>query len=314
MPKAHITGSFVAMITPFNRDGGVDYEGFRDLLQFQAAHGTSAVLIMGSTGEVSMLSTEERHEIVRRTIKHRTGSMKFFYGCTGASTQGTIDYVVQAAGEGADGAIIAVPSYICPSEADSVQYFLDVADASPMPIGIYNNPPRVKTDLSAQAILRLAQHPNIIVDKEATSRTGQIAQIAAGDPDMALMCCDSPNLGLVIPVMALGGQGTANMTGNILPAELAVISKPWEAYDDAMACRAAWLKNLPMLHYTYSAINPVAVKSLLRAMGMPAGDLRRPLTLLEGEPLQQGLDIIRDLGVAGKYGYRLPGVGRVAAV
>ena len=313
MPTALVTGSFVATITPFDRDGGVDYEGFRDLLAFQEAHGTSAVLIMGSTGEVSMLTPEERHEIVRRTIRHRTGAMKYFYGCTGASTRATIDYVRQAAAEGADGAIVAVPAYICPSEEDSVRYFLEVADASPIPIGIYNNPPRVKTDLSAEAVLRLARHPNIVLDKEATSRPGQIARIAAGRPDMALMCCDSPNLGLVVPVMALGGHGTANMTGNILPAELATISRPWESYDDALACREAWLSSLPMLHYAYSAVNPVALKSLLRAVGMPGGDLRRPLTLLEGAPLARGLDCLRALGVADKYGYRLPGVSRAAA-
>jgi 4-hydroxy-tetrahydrodipicolinate synthase len=159
----------------------------------------------------------------------------------------------------------------------------------------------------------MAEHPNMVLVKEATSRVGQIAKLCAAKPDMGIMCCDSPNLGLTISVMALGGQGTANMTGNILPRELATISKPWRDFNDAMNCRAAWLKNLPMLHYTYSEINPVALKSVMRAVGLPAGDLRRPLTLLEGPRLQEGLDIIRDLGVAEAYGYKLPGAPRAAA-
>ncbi len=307
MAKLRIEGSFVALITPFNRDGAIDFEGFRTLLDFQARHGTAAVLIMGSTGEVSMLSPEERRRIVSGTVKHKTGDMLHYYGCSGPSTEGTIENVRFAAAEGADGAIIAVPSYICPSEADSVRYFLDVADASPIPIGIYNNPPRVKTDLGADAVLRLAQHPNIVVDKEATSRVAQIAQLCAARPDMSLMCCDSPNLGLVVPLMALGGHGTANMTGNLIPQELAVISTPWRDYADATACRDTWLRMLPLFHFTYSAINPVPVKSLMAALGLPAGDLRRPLTALEGDALQRGIDLVRELGVADKYGFTLRG-------
>ncbi|MDP6344993.1 MAG: 4-hydroxy-tetrahydrodipicolinate synthase [Alphaproteobacteria bacterium] len=305
MSKMKLAGSFVALITPFNRDGGPDFEGFRTLLQFHRQHGTSAVLIMGSTGEVSMLSPEERHQIVRETLKHKTDDMKLFYGCTGANTQATIDYVAQAAAEGADGAIIAAPAYICAPNADIVRFFLDVADAATIPIGIYNNPPRVQTDLTAQEILRLAEHPNIVVNKESTTRSGQVAQVAAGRPDMALMCCCSPNLGLVVPTMALGGHGTANMTGNLIPEEMAVISTPWRDDGDAERCREAYLRNLPMLHFAYSAINPVAVKSLMRAIGMPAGELRRPLQPLEGQALQAGLDVVRELGLDKKYGYSL---------
>ena len=313
MAKERIEGSFVALITPFNKDGTVDFEGFRTLLAFQEEHGTAAVLIMGSTGEVSMLTPEERRRIISETVKFKTGRMRFYYGCTGSSTAGTIAYVRFAGAEGADGAIIAVPAYICPPEDDAVRYCLEVADAGDIPIGFYNNPPRVKTDVSAEGILRMAEHPRITLLKEATARVGQIARLCAAKPDIALMCCDSPNLGLVVPLMALGGHGTANMTGNILPRELAVISKPWHSYEDAVACREAWLGNLPMLHYTYSEINPVALKSLMKAVGLPAGDLRRPLTMLEGPRLGEGIDILRGLGVAGTYGYKLPGAGRAAA-
>ena len=91
MSRQKIEGSFVALITPFNADGGVDYEAFRALLEFQEKHGSSAVLIMGSTGEVSMLSAEERREIIVRTARFKTGRLKLFYGCTGNNTETTID-------------------------------------------------------------------------------------------------------------------------------------------------------------------------------------------------------------------------------
>lgn len=303
MTGRKLEGSFVALITPFNQDGSVDFEGFRTLLQFHEENGTSAVLIMGSTGEVSMLTPEERHQIVSETMRYRTGKMPFFYGCTGPSTQATIDYVEHAAKEGADGAIIAAPAYVCAPNEDIVQYFLEVADSSAIPIGIYNNPPRIKTDLTADEILRLAEHPNIVINKESTARVAQVAQLCAAKPDMSLMCCCSPNLGLVIPLMALGGDGTANVAGNIIPREMAVISKPWRDYEDAINCREAWLANLPMLHFAYSAINPVAVKSLMRAVGLPAGPLRAPLRELEGATLQPGLELVRTLGLDRKYGY-----------
>ncbi|CAH1693647.1 Dihydrodipicolinate synthase [Hyphomicrobiales bacterium] len=304
---AHIKpkGSFVALITPMNADGSVDYEGFQTLLSWHESNGTEAVLIMGSTGEVSMLSPEERREIISRTAKMKTGKMLFYYGCTGNNTQTTIDYVRYAKAEGGDGAIIAAPAYICADNAAITDYVWEVCDAVDFPIGFYNNPPRVTTDLHWTNILKLAKHPNMVVLKESTTRVGQVAQVCAAKPDMAIMCCCSPNLGLVIPTMALGGHGTANMTGNIIPQEMAVISKKWENGDDAFACREAWLRNLPMLHFAYSAINPVAIKSLMRVIGLPAGPLRKPLQAVPADHLQIGLNIVRDLGLEERYGFRI---------
>ena len=98
---------------------------------------------------------------------------------------------------------------------------------------------------------------------------------------------------------------TANMSGNLIPQEMAVISTPWTRWDHAVACREAWLTNLPMLQFTYSAINPVAVKSLMQAVGLPAGPLRKPLKPIAPDHLARGLAICRDLGLDKKYGYTL---------
>ncbi len=313
MAQAHLTGSFVALITPFNQDGSIDWEGFRTLLQFQADHGTAAVLIMGSTGEVSMLSPEERRQIIVRTPKMKPAGLVLYFGCTGNNTQTTIDYLRFAEAEGADGAILAAPPYIAASEADIEAYFLAVADSVDMALGIYNNPPRVQTDLHHEALLRLFEHPNYVVLKESTSRVGQVGRVLAAAPDAAVMCCDSPNLGLVVPTMALGGHGTANMTGNIAPRELAAISEPWTAPGASGRFRQAYLRNLPLLHYTYSAINPVAVKSLMAAVGLPAGPLREPLKALAGPRLQEGIDIVAALGLAETYGYATPDAMKIVA-
>src|SRR5574342_306786 len=163
MSKMVIKGSFVALITPFNRDGKVDFGAFRTLLKFQEDHGSAAILIMGSTGETSMLTPEEKQSIIVETAKMKSGKMPFFYGCTGNNTQATIANVRFARENGADGAILAAPAYICAPEEDIERFFLEVADATDLPLGIYNNPPRVGTDLGSEALLRLFKHPHYVV-------------------------------------------------------------------------------------------------------------------------------------------------------
>ena len=313
MPRKLLTGSFVAMITPFNKDGSVDFAAFRTLLKFQQEHGTSAVLIMGSTGETSMLSPEEKKKIIVETAKMKTPEMPIFFGCTGNNTETTVANVRFARDNGADGAILAAPAYICAPEDDIERFFLDVADATDLALGIYNNPPRVKSDLSWEHLLRIFKHPNYVVHKELTARVGQVAQVLAGKPGVSVMCCDSPNLGLVVPTMSLGGHGTANMTGNIAPAELATISTPWTSYAQAESFKTTYLKLLPLLHFTYSAINPVAVKPLMKALGLPAGDLRKPLSGLDGEALAKGVRIVQELGLDKRYGYKVGPLSAVAA-
>jgi len=313
MRGSKLTGSFVALITPFNKDGSVDFAAFRTLLAFQQEHGTAAVLIMGSTGETSMLSPEEKKRIIIECAKMKTARMPIFFGATGNNTESTIANVRFAKENGADGAILAAPAYICAPEADLERFFLDVADATELPLGIYNNPPRVKSDLTWEHLLRIFKHPNYVVHKESTARVGQVAQVLAAKPDVSVMCCDSPNLGLIVPTMSLGGHGTANMTGNISPAELATISTPWSSYREAEDFRSTYLRMLPLLHFTYSAINPVAVKSLMKALGLPAGDLRRPLTTLDGAALAKGVRIVQELGLDKRYGYKVSPVSAVAA-
>ena len=303
MAKMRIEGSFVAIVTPFNRDGSIDFAAFRTLIDWQKSHGSAALLFMGSTGEPSMFSPEERKSVVVETAKMKPAGMKFFYGCTGSNTDTTIANVKFARDNGADGAILAAPAYICAPEDDIEQFFLEVADATDLPLGIYNNPPRVNTDLHWDHLLRIFRHPNYVIHKESTTRVGQVAQILAARPDVTVMCCDSPNLGLVVPTMSLGGHGTANMGGNIIPSEMAVISKPWNSYTEAEGFKDMYLRVLPILHYNYSVINPVAIKSLMYAVGLPVGKLRKPLRNYEGEALAKGLRIVKDLGLDKKYGY-----------
>lgn len=301
MQKLKITGSFVATVTPFDRHGAIDFGAWQVLIDRQKSHGTRAMLFMGSTGEPTLLSSEEKQRIVVETVKRRPDGMAFFYGCTGATSEEVIERVRFAQNSGADGAIIAAPPYLCAPEADIEQFFMEVADAVDLPIGIYNNAPRVKTDLHWEQLLRLFRHPNIVIHKESTARVAQVAQILAAKPDVSVMCCDSPSLGLVVPTMALGGHGTANMSGNIAPAEMAAMSRPFGANGEAAGFRDEYLRLLPLLHFNYSATNPIAIKSLMRASGLPVGALRKPLRELDPKHIERGLQLLRDLEIDRRY-------------
>ena len=303
MAKLRIEGSFVAPVTPFDRKGEIDFGAWRTLIAHQSEHGTRALLFMGSTGEPSLLTAVEKRRVVVETVKMRPAGMAFFYGCTGATAEQVIENVRFAQANGADGAIIAAPPYVCAAEADVEQFYLEVADAVDLPLGIYNNPPRVKTDLQAEHLLRLFRHPNIVIHKESTTRVAQVAQILAARPDVAVMCCDSPNLGLIVPTMALGGHGTANMSGNVAPAEMARLSRPWTGAGEPADFRENYLRLLPLLHFHYSAVNPVALKSLMKACGLPVGELRRPLRALDAAAVAAGMRIVKALGLDTKYGY-----------
>ncbi len=229
----------------------------------------------------------------------KTAKMPIFFGCTGNNTDQTIANVKFAKDNGADGAILAAPAYICAPEADIEQFFLDVADATDLPLGIYNNPPRVKSDLHWDHLIRIFKHPNYVVHKESTGRVGQVAQVLAAKPTVSVMCCDSPNLGLVVPTMSLGGHGTCqhDRQHRACRASRHHLRRRGRATSEAEGFKQAYSRLLPLLHYTYSAINPVAVKSLMKALGMPAGDLRKPLTGLEGEALAKGVRIVQELGL-----------------
>ncbi len=189
MAKLRLEGSFVALITPFNRDGSIDFEAFRALIRFQRENRTRAILFMGSTGESSMLAPEEKKALIVQTAKMKPAGMHFFYGCTGNNTDSTIANLRFAKDNGADGAILAAPAYICAPEEDLVDFFIEVADAVELPLGIYNNPPRVKSDMHWDQLLRIFKHPNYVVHKESTTRVGQVAQLIAAKLEIGHDAC-----------------------------------------------------------------------------------------------------------------------------
>jgi 4-hydroxy-tetrahydrodipicolinate synthase len=298
------TGSWVAMPTPYNADGSIDFGGFKTLIDRQIQYGTSELFIMGSAGENTLLSLEERRQIVPRIVKMTKGRIPTFFGSTLPSTDGSVALAKFCEAEGADGLIFTVPAYLLPPQSAVLEYFRACMGAVKIPVGVYNNPTRVGVHLEVDTLVALAdEFPNFIVDKEAMPSVGQLVQVKRRLGDrLNILCCDYPKYSIVLPTLAVGGNGTANIGGNIIPEEMARLSRPWTNFDQVEESRKLYLHWCPLIDALYWFSNPIVIKAALKILGLPSGGIRRPYPELEGEKLQQLKQLMTEMGVVAKYG------------
>ena len=286
-------GSWVAIVTPFTDNGSVDLGVMRELVDFQAANGTGTLLILGSTGEPTTLTIEEKKTIVKDMARYCKGKIHAFFGVTHGDTEKTIDLARFAQEQDADGVVVVVPPYLCPNQASVLQYLIDVCMSVDIGVGLYNNPARVVANIDPDTVITLFNSvPNLVADKEAMPNVGQIATIQEGTGgELPILCCDSPAYALTLPVLALGGVGTANVTGNVHPRAMADMSKPWKNFEDVERTRRIYFEILPLMEACYAATNPVAVKTFVRLLGFPVGHCKRPM-LDVGPEIQSAMKLL----------------------
>jgi len=272
-------GSWVAIVTPFGENLEPDLGVMRDLVDFHAVNHTGTLLVMGSTGEPTTLTLEERKGIIREMAAYCRGRIHAFFGVTMGSTAMTIDLARYAQDQGADGIVIVVPPYLAPPQDAVFAYLKQVCSSVEISVGLYNNPARVIANVDPATIVRLFHEvPNLVADKEAMPSVGQLAAVYDGTGGrLPILCCDSPAYGLVIPTLGLGGRGTANVTGNVHPRAVASMSRPWTRWEDVENCRRLYYELLPLMEAAYAATNPVAIKAMIRLLGFPVGHCRPPL-------------------------------------
>jgi 4-hydroxy-tetrahydrodipicolinate synthase len=299
-------GSWVAIITPFTAKGQIDMDGYKGLVDFQAANHTSALLIMGSTGEPTTLTLEERKQIISELGPYCQGKIPVFFGVTLGSTEATIDLARYAQDHGADGVVLVAPPYIAPPQEAVFNYLKAVCDSIDIAVGLYNNPARVVVNLNPSTIIRLSQEcPNLVADKEAVPDVGQLAGVMDGTGGrIKLLTCDSPAYAMILPTLALGGHGTANVTGNVAPREVAEMSRPWTDYDKVLRSRELYFELLPLMEAVYSAPNPIATKAMVRLMGLPAGYCRLPLPDVSPQSIKAMEQVIERFDLKAKYGLK----------
>ena len=210
-----IKGSLVAIVTPMHADGGLDLERFRSLIDFHVAQGTDGIVVVGTTGESPTVNFDEHHQLISAAVKQAAGRIPVIAGTGANSTREAIDLSTYAKDAGADASLSVVPYYNKPTQEGLYQHFKAVAEAVDIPQILYNVPGRTVADLANDTTLRLAQIPNIIGIKDATSDIGRGSDLLRRAPqDFAGYAGDDAS---ALALMLLGGHGVISVTANIAP-------------------------------------------------------------------------------------------------
>ena len=269
-----LRGTGVALVTPFAPDFSVDYPAWRRLLDFCIVGGADYLVVNGTTGESPTTTAAERTDLLAQAKAHVAGRVPLVYGIGGNDTAATEELLQNTDLSGITAVLSASPAYNKPTQAGLVAHYTRLADASPVPLLLYNVPGRTASNLSATTTLHLAQHPNIVGIKEASGNLEQCLAIAAGkSTDFLLLSGDD----LMTPALiACGAAGVISVLANAFPQRFSAMTRAALAGDFA-ASRAALFGFLELNPLMYEEANPVGVKAALEALGVCGAAVRLPL-------------------------------------
>jgi 4-hydroxy-tetrahydrodipicolinate synthase len=270
------SGSMTALVTPF-RGGEIDTRALGDLVERQIAGGSHALVPCGSTGEAATLTHQEHVEVVREVVRIANRRVPVIAGSGSNSTAEAIRLTRGAEEVGAAGALLIAPYYNKPTQEGLYRHYAAVAEATRLPIILYNIPGRTACNMTPETIGRLARVPNIVGVKEASGSLAQVLEvIAAAGPDFAVYSGDDI---LTLPIMAVGGKGVISVTGNVAPREFADLAEALLA-GDLERGRTLMRRLLPLVQALGLEVNPIPVKTALALMGRCAEEFRLPLTVM----------------------------------
>ncbi len=269
--KLHGTG--VALVTPFDNQGEIDFLALKKLLR-HTSQGVDYYVVMGTTGESATLSKEEKKEVLQFVIANNIKKLPIVYGIGGNHTQGVVDEIRSTNLTSVDALLSVSPYYNKPSQEGIYQHFVAVANASPIPIILYNVPGRTASNLTAETSLRLAKHKNIIGIKEASGNLEQCMKIAKEKSvDFLLISGDDM---LTLSLYAIGGEGVISVLANAYPVTFKKI-KEYMRTGKLNRAQQEQFKLLEINAPMYEEGNPVGLKHLLKTMNIGNGDVRLPL-------------------------------------
>ncbi|MDF3886594.1 4-hydroxy-tetrahydrodipicolinate synthase [Cupriavidus basilensis] len=272
-----INGSIVAIVTPMQEDGSLDFPALRALVDWHVAEGTDGIVIVGTTGESPTVNVDEHCELIRVAVEQADKRIPIIAGTGGNSTKEAIELTAFAKQVGADASLQVVPYYNKPTQEGMYRHFRTIAEAVDLPVVLYNVPGRTVADMLHDTILRLAQVPGIIGVKEATGNIDRAAQLIKDAPEgFAIYSGDDPT---AIALMLLGGHGNISVTANVAPRkmhELCVAALK----GDAITARRIHMELVELNKAMFVEANPIPVKWALQQMGRMQGGIRLPLTPL----------------------------------
>ncbi|MDN5346707.1 MAG: 4-hydroxy-tetrahydrodipicolinate synthase [Clostridia bacterium] len=263
-----------AMVTPFKADGSLDVEGARRLASYLVEHGSDGLVVAGTTGESPTLTHEEKLALFK-AVKEEVGGRATVIAGTGTnSTAASIELSKEAEETGVDGLMLVVPYYNRPSQEGLYRHFKAVAEATSLPILLYNIPSRTGRNMEVDTVSRLAEIKNIVALKEASGDLDQAAAILRKVPEGFLLYSGDDSL--TLPMMAVGGYGIVSVASHVVGEKMQAMIQAFLSGDVARAARLHQ-ELMPTFKALFVTTNPVPVKAALNMLGLPAGPVRLPL-------------------------------------
>ena len=287
MKKPVFCGSATAVVTPFS-GGAVDYFALERLLLRQIDSGADALVVCGTTGEASTLSSEEQAEVIRFAHSVVSGRIPLIAGTGSNDTATACKRTKNATDAGADGVLVVTPYYNKSTQKGLIYHYEAVAASTDLPVILYNVPTRTCVDVSADTYERLSTVENIVAVKEASPDIVKIGEIIRRCGDG--LAVYSGNDDMALPVIFLGGKGVISVAGNLIPSEMYALCRAALSGDYRLAVELH-MKYLPLMRGLFCTVNPIAVKTALSMMGLCGGEFRLPMC----EPEDDVLEKIRNL-------------------
>lgn len=289
-----LEGSVVALVTPFDRQGKVDFEALERLVDFQIEAGTDAILALGTTGESSTMTHEEDNEVARCVVERVAGRVPVIAGSGSNCTETMLEKSLAYQKIGVDGLLTITPYYNKSSEEGIYQHFKVVADAVDIPCILYNIPGRCGCSISVNNVERLSQHPNIMGIKEASGNVSFAASIAHLLSDDFRMY--SGEDALTLPLMALGASGTISVWADVQPALVHEMCRSFLDGDIERA-REIQIAGIPLIHALFSEVNPIPVKEAVAQMGLIEANYRLPLCPMAKDTRARLIEAMKGAGI-----------------
>lgn len=267
-------GVGVAIVTPFNADHSIDFAGYGRVIQHISDGGVRYIVLQGTTGESPTVTKAEKKQLLDYTKANNPKNLPIVYGVGGNVTAEVVTYIKETDFEGVDAILSVCPYYNKPGKQGVIEHFTRIADASPVPVILYNIPFRTGINMTAETIVELAQHPNIIGVKEASCVIEQCMEIARDKPEDFLLISGDDVQG--VPIISIGGVGVMSVVANAFPAKFCGLINAALQGDFKTASRelSHFLRIDSLL---YEEGNPVGVKNILELMGLIEGHVRLPL-------------------------------------
>ena len=289
-------GAGVAIVTPMHENGRVNYEKLEELIEFQIANGTDAIIICGTTGESSTMTHGEHLKTIEFTINKVAKRVPVIAGTGSNCTETAIMMSKEAASYGADALLVVTPYYNKATQNGLIAHYTAIAEAVPeTPIIMYNVASRTGCNIQPATAVKLAKNvKNIVGIKEASGNLSQVAQLMS----MADGCLElySGNDDQVLPILSLGGYGVISVLSNIAPKETHdMVQKFMDG--DVKGAAEIQLKAIPLVNALFCEVNPIPVKAAMNLMGFECGPLRMPLTEIEEENKAVLAQAMKDFGI-----------------